>query len=96
MNAQERAVLDLFGQRLDDHIRSCEGIHKDIKDDVKDARADILRISAKVDDVMNITSRQSGGQAAVSWMVMLGVALLSAAVSITGVVAGIIIQITLK
>lgn len=88
MNAQEREIITVFGQRLDDHIRACSDIHTDIKNDIRD-------IARKLDSVTDSVRRREGSQAATSWLLMFGVAIFGAAVTIIGVITGVVIQVVL-
>lgn len=106
MNAQEKRVLEVFGQRLDDHVRACEEIHRAIRDEaradresVRDearvAREAALIMSSKVDSLIASNHEYKGGKAAISWMIVFGIAVLSTFTGIAGIVSGIIIQIKL-
>lgn len=99
MTDDERALLEGIRDRLSDHLRECKDAHERIESMViritSEIRAEVIRISEKVNNVCNEQAQQKGGQSAGRWMIATGIAIGAALTGIAGLIANIIIQIEL-
>lgn len=91
MNVQDREILGVFGQRLDDHVRACTEMHVIIRDEaIRDRdviKLSMLEMARKMDDLIAASNARRGGQAVLSWILPFGVAIASAVLTGIGILA---------
>ena len=89
MNVQEANVLNIFGQRLDDHVKVCAELHQIIREDVKRIEGKLDNIASQITGVSKQQNREEGGHSATVWIVATVLSLVVACSSIGGLILAI-------